>query len=1163
MQLIAYCKESPGCLPGRFHLHPKIWLIMKLTLFLLLVACFQVQGKVYSQTVTLSEKNAPLEAVLKKIKKQAGFHLVYREEWMSRSRRVNINLKDASVKEALDACFKGQSLTYELINNTVVLKLVEPPVVQAPKANAGTQAIIVTGVVMDENGVVLEDVSIVEKGTGNGASTGADGTFRITVAGERSVLVFSYVGKEQQEVTVGKQESLTIILKDALSDMEDVVVIAYGSQKKVTVTGSVSTVNTAELKQSSATNLSAALAGRLPGLSATQGSGQPGRDDATLFLRGAATTNGRGPLVLIDGVPRDNIREIDPNEVASISVLKDASATAVFGVRGANGVILITTKRGTAGKTQLTASVDQTFTGFAREPERLTSLEYLELRNEAARNDGIALPYTEEYIGKFRDPYQGLDPNAPDYEDRKAFRDYIYPNHDWYRKMITRYAPQTRVNLGATGGTDKVGFFVNGVYLRQGGNLSVEPAPQLGYDASSWMDRFNFRSNLDYKLTSDLKLSLDIGSYIERINMPSAGLYGGSTDWMITDLIYQVQTITPNTPGPLVLPGYDIPEGALVDPGYLDRAAYEIINRMGFRNEMRSQLNSSFAADWDLSNLVTPGLSVRGMISYDQRSTSAMQGYKVEPLYLALVDHEHDTLSYAVRRGNAEPLSITKGVDSRYNINMQATVNYKRRFGRHDVGGMFLAQRDYWETTAGEIPFNVIGVSGRATYSYDDRYLAEVNMGYNGSEQFAPSKRFGFFPAVSAGWVVSNESFMRDLNYYISNLKFRASYGKVGNDRMGSARFLYMDNITMGGGPLGSLGRGQGVNQGLLGNPNITWEQATKQNYAIDLGLFNELDISFDYYIENRTDILISRNTVPELQGVPLGNIPRVNMGEVNNKGFEIELRYNKTLNKDVSFGLYGNFGVNKNKVIFMDEPMSDETYAHQYRITGYPMGQAWGNEIDYSNGNGIFNSQQELDAYLSRTTYGFGVPRVGDFIYKDVNGDGIVDNKDEVPIKYSNIPGRTYGLGFNFRYKGFDLNVFFQGVGKYSTLYANQGVYENIKLGTYYGYHKAAWTPERYAAGEKITYPALSTITTTNHRANDFFIMDRSFVRLKNIELSYSLSPPLLRDIKLQGVRFYISAHNFYTWHNLKMEHMDPEQGSSIGYPVTKSLSFGANINF
>lgn len=1028
------------------------------------------------------------------------------------------------------------------------------------------QTKIISGKVTSaEDGASIPGANISVKGTTSGSVTDINGDYSISVEDD-ATLVFSFIGYATQEVPVAGRSVIDIALTGDVQTLQEIVVVGYGEQEKVSVTGAVSSIGNKELRQSSSASLANALAGRLPGLTSIQsGGGQPGRDDAILYLRGAATTNGRDPLILIDGVPRDNIRTLDANEIASISILKDASATAVFGVRGANGVILITTRRGTAGKPEFSVSAEQTYSSFTHEPERLHSIDYMNLRNEASRNDGITpLPFSQEQMDKYANPLAGLDPNDPDYAEKARVRQYMYPDHDYYREFIARYAPQLRINTNASGGTDKASYFVNAGYLHQGGNLKTEPESVLGYDPSSRMDRFNFRANLDYKVTKALKTFLNIGSYIEQVNMPSAWLYGGGdTNWMMRDLFYQAQTILPITPGPTTIAGFGVAPGQIVDPGYMDRSAFEIMNRFGYRNEVRSNLNSSFGFDWDLSRLVTKGLSLKGMLSYDSKATTAMQGSKSERLFLAEVNPVTDELSYAVKRSDERLLSLIKAADSRFNINLQGSINYHRTFReKHAVTGMILGQRDHWESTAGEIPFNVLGVASRVTYGYDSRYLAELNMGYNGSEQFAPGKRYGFFPAISAGWVASNEAFLRN-NRVVTNLKLRASYGKVGNDKIGTARFLYQSNITMGGGPLGSLGFGQGVNQGLLGNPDISWEVAKKQNYGVDLQLINDLNLSFDYFLENRSQILISRGTVPEFQGVPLGNIPKANLGVVDNRGYEIELTYNKSITNDLSLMIRGNYGYNHNEVKFMDEQIRDESYVYRYTTTGFPIGQSWGYKIDDSNGNGYFNSKEELDDYLANTTYGFGEPRVGDFKYLDLNGDGIVNDKDRAPIGYSSIPGVTYGLSLNLGYKAFDFTVFFQGVSKYTSNYGAQGVYEYIIRGTYFDYHKNAWTPERYANGDKITYPALSTHSTTNHTANDFFIMDRSFLRLRNIELAYSIPDGALNFLGIQKMRIYVSGQNIFTWHKLRMSHLDPENNDPIGYPVTKMTSFGLNVTF
>ncbi|WP_211325376.1 TonB-dependent receptor [Larkinella arboricola] len=1127
--------------------------------------------EVLSQRISITVNEMEIDKVLEKIEGQTRVRFIYSAEVIRADRKVTLDSQNQRLGAVLETLLGPLGIEYKVSRKTILLlKAAErkTSLKTEPLENVAPREINreITGKVLDEKGQPIPGASVIVKGTTLGTSTNAEGEYILSLPDDKDAIIFSFVGYVPQEVLVGTMTNLVVTLKVDEKALEEVVVVGFGQQKKVSVTGAVASVTSEVLQQSSSASLANSLSGRLPGLTSIQsGGGQPGRDDATMYLRGAATTNGRSPLILIDGVPRDNIRTLDANEVASVSILKDASATAVFGVRGANGVILITTKRGSAGKNELTINAEQSFSSFTREPERLHSLEYMALRNEASRNDGISpLPFDDAIMAKYANPLAGLDPNDPDYARKAMVRRYMYPDHDYYREYISRYAPQTRVNMNVTGGTDKVSYFVNGGFLHQGGNLNTEPKSVLGYDPSSKMDRYSFRANLDYKVTNSLKSFLNIGSYIEQVNMPSAWLYGNSdTGWMMSDLIYQAQTILPITPGPVTIDGFGVAPGQIVDPGYMDRSAFEIMNRMGYRNEVRSNLNASFGMDWDLSNTVTKGLSIKGMISYDARATTAMQGKKSERLYLAEVNPAKDELTYAVKRSDESLLALTKAADSRYNINMQGSINYARTFGRHDVTGMILGQRDTWESTAGEIPYNVLGVAARATYAYDERYLAEVNMGYNGSEQFAPGHRYGFFPAVSAGWVISNERFLKN-NRLLTNLKLRASYGKVGNDKMGSSRFLYQSDITLGGsGPLGSLGLGQTINQGLLGNPNITWEIAQKQNYGLDAQLLGDLSLSVDVFKERRSNILISRGTVPEFQGVPLGNIPKVNMGLVDNQGYELELSYNKAFNRDFRVMVSGNYGYNHNTVKFLDESVRDETYVYRYRATGFPLNQSWGYKIDYSNGNGFFNSKEELDTYLKSTTYGFGEPRVGDFKYVDLNGDGVIDDKDQAPIGYSNIPRVTYGLSLTFEYKGFDLTTFFQGVGKYSSNYQQQGVYEYIIRGTYFDYHKSAWTPERYAAGEEITYPALSTHSTTNHTANDFFIMNRSFTRLKNLVLGYTVPAGALKGVGISKLRVYVSAQNYFTWDRLKMGHLDPENDSSLGYPVTKMANFGLNLTF
>ena len=1037
-------------------------------------------------------------------------------------------------------------------------------VVGTGTALAQTSGRTITGKVLDENNQPMPGVTIIVDGTTNGTMTGSDGTFTLGGVPSGATVIVSCIGYTNQVLPEGKSNYVVSLVPDS-EMLEETVVVAFGQQKKLSVTGAISTVASADLRKTTSTRLDNALAGRVTGLTSMQsGGGQPGVDGATMYLRGAATTNGKSPLILVDGVERDNIRTIDMNEVESISVLKDASATALYGVQGANGVILIQTRKGQKGKAQLNISVDQGWTSFTKEPSRLHSWEYCELRNEALMNSGEKAAFSDETIAKFRNPLLGLDPSSPDYDNQVAIRKAVYCDNDYYRMYLKSNTPQTRANANISGGTDFVNYFVNVGYIHQGGNLNTESPDYLGYDPQCYMNRLSLRSNLDFHITKSLTASLNIASYAENVNMPAVGdLYRGDQSWMITDLIYQCQTILPISPGPTTDSRFGVESGGIVGYNYLDRSAFEIINRRGFHTNKRKNLNTQFSVNWDLSELVTKGLSINGMAAYDTYNIGVLEGRKKEQVYNVRVDYDSETLSYSSNGDKIEPLTMTSSRLSNYQIYVQGSINYARTFGKHNVTAMATAYRRFWEGTSANIPYNVLGTAARATYSFDDRYLVEGNLGYNGSEQFAPSKRFGLFPSGSIGWIASNESFLKG-NKYLTWLKFRASYGLVGNDSMGGLRFLYQDDnqIQSGNGFVQGLG-GKIVKEGLIGNKNITWELSKKMNLGVEIGLFKDFRINVDYFTEKRDQILLRRRTVPSFQGVSSDYIPRVNMGKVDNHGVDVEVSYSHTFNRDFSISSRVNFGFNDNTVIELDEPMRSEEYAYQYHEEGFRLGQEFGYLIDWNSpGNGYFTSQDEIDNYYP---YEFGgKPRVGDFVYKDVNGDGVIDQKDLSPIGYSTtVPGLNYGISLGLNFKGIDFNVLFSGLGRYSKYYSGQGVVEWTKQGTYFDWTRNGWTEERYKNGEKITYPAISTSQTVSHTENDFFIQNRSFLRLKNIELGYTLPERFLSKVGVKALRVYVSGQNLFVWDNLRITHIDPEQNNSYGYPITKNVTLGLNINF
>lgn len=1087
--------------------------------------------------------------------------LLYFKTWMKATGRNLVSAKVLSLVVLLSAvpyaAFSGNGSLSEV----------------SESMQAGTQT--VSGTVQDQDGTPLIGVTVTSSPS-NGVVTDVNGKFTIKVP-SGAELTFSYLGYKTVKVKVGARTTINVKMESDSQQLEEQVVVGYGTQKKVSVVASISSVNSKELRQSSSPNLANALAGRLAGLTSLQSGGsQPGFDDADLYLRGASTTNGTRPLILIDGVPRDNIRTLDANEVATVSVLKDAAATAVYGVRGANGVILITTKRGEVGQTKLDISFDQSFQAFTREPERVNSWEFMTLRNEANRNDGMNEEYSGKMISRSLNPLMGLDPNDPDYALKAARRNYMYPNHDWYREIFKKWSPQSRVNINISGGTEKLQYFVNASYLHQGGNLHTEPKSKLGYDPQARMTRYSFRSNLDYNITKNFKAFLNLGSYIEKVGMPGTTTYGGDNKWMIRDLIHCTVGMKPMTVGPTTPDaslGYDVIPDKVIRPVETDRSPFESVNRKGYRDETRTNLNASIGGEWNMT-FITKGLSLKGMASFDAVANTILGGDITEMSFATSVDEDNDQIYFAADRELNGTLSLSKSGYTNYTVNLQGSLNYSRTFGKHDVGAMILVQRDFWETNSAPLnmPYNMMGMAARVTYGFDNRYLLDANMGYNGSEQFSPKNRFGFFPSFAVGWVVSNENFLKG-NKVITNLKLRASYGKVGSDKIGDNRFLYLDNHTYsssGGVAVGGYGT---INENRPGNYNLQWEVSKKQNYGIDLQLWSDWSITFDYFIEQRSKILKNQGMAPQFAGVP--QWPYLNLGVVDNSGYELEINYNKSFNKDLFLSVKGNFSYNHNKVKFWDEVPYADGYYYKYRTTGQSLDQTFGYKIDWSNGNGYFNTQEELDKYTEGyvdengvehkgITYNLSTaPQLGDFKYIDQNGDGIIDEKDRVPIGYTKVPRVSYGLNVSLNYKWFDFTVFLQGVGKYSSYYSGQGVHENIYQGTFFKYHKTAWTAERYAAGQKITYPRLSTGETCSKIENDFFVMDRAFIRLKAIELGYTLPSNALRAIGINKLRVYFRGDNLVTWDRLRTNSTDPEQTDQIGYPIVKTFNFGFNVTF
>lgn len=1015
------------------------------------------------------------------------------------------------------------------------------------------QPVTVKGTVVDAAGEPLIGVSVLVKETTHGIVTDIDGEFTLAVTPGR-ILQISYIGYLTQEIVVKDSQPLWIVLQEDMKMLEEVVVIGYGTQDKVSVTGAVAEIKTSDIKKTPSPNLIDALTGRLPGLTTIQSSSLLGDEGFELYLRGASTTNGKSPLILIDGVPRSNLSMLDPNEVASISILKDASATAVFGVRGANGVILVTTNTGNKEKPELSVSADFGLRTLPYLYHPVDSRTFAEMRNLALQNDGLPPLYSQRQLQLFSDG-----------------SNYYYPNTDWTSILYKDTAPQNRYNVNLSGGIDRVNYFVNVSYLTQGSNIKTLSKKELGYDPTYKYNQFNFRTNLDIEVNNWMKATANLAGYINTVNRPNTSI--GYT-------FHYLYFTPPTIPGPVTPEGLEgVEPGIPIGTNRMNTEnAYAQLNYKGYVTDRNTNLQTTAALDFDLSEIITKGLTSRVMVSFDYTGRDNITASKEFVVYRFNVNEVVDPTT-----GAAEdvatwsstspiqhyPLKVERSDNQyRYNLNLQWMVNYNKTIGEdHNITAMLLGQYDNAEanSTSGDglLPYNRLGISGRTTYNFGGRYLAEFNIGYNGSEQFAPGKRFGVFPAGSIGWVISREKFMENVTP-ISLLKLRLSYGKVGNDNIGSSRFLYMDNYELrDSGMVSALGGGNYYNEVLIGNPNLTWEVAYKQNYGLELEMLNrELFMNVDIFREKREQILITRGTVPTILGRPLSVVPRANLGRINNKGFELELGYRKALNKDLSFSAKGSFSYARNTVEFLDESYLGDDYASPYRSTGYSMGQNFGYLIDWdSPGKGYFTSQQEIDNYPA--VYEGVQPRPGDFVYKDVNLDGVINTKDEIPIGYSKIPRITYGVNLACNYKGFDISALFQGVGQASVYYSDRGVFENGNDGFYAKHMFNSWTKERYESGAKIDYPALTSISSSSLRNNDYFIQNRSYLRLKNAEIGYTLPASWCNKIALSNARIYVNGSNLFTLSNLTFDYLDPEQSGPLVIPVQRVFNLGINIKF
>ena len=1041
------------------------------------------------------------------------------------------------------------------------------------------QKITVSGTVLDKTtNEPLIGVSVVVKGVANaGTITDMDGKFTLKLPYAEAPLVFSYLGYQPQEIIPSTKKELTVLLQEDTKALQEVVVVGYTKQRKETMVGSVATITTKDLTQSPTANINNALAGRLPGLVVNQyAGGEPGVDQSELFIRGKATYGNQSAIVIVDGIERD-MSYLAPDEIETFTILKDASATAAYGIRGANGVIVITTKRGKAAEkatVNLKASigVNQPI-GF---PEYLGSADYATLYNEARLNDAKMTGADVSSLNLFSQ--QAID------NFRRAKGDNSDGlGYDWdYYDFAFKPGMQEDVSLSIRGGTDKVRYYVLANYFSQGGNYKYSDAGE--YDSQTRFTRYNFRSNIDININRYLSTRLDLGARITDRNAP--GTTAG-----------RLMTICATQPPylPILVEENSHPQneeyiqqnsrGMLYGDNIYRYNILGELSRTGYLNEKNTYLNGSFAMNLDMGFL-TKGLKAEIMFSYDasegrwinRKLDTYKDGYREYPKYATFMPIEgsdaymeggHYTGAY--KTGNKYDIDQTIGNGFSHNASdgrtyIQARVDYNRVFkDRHEVTAMLLANRGN-RTVNNELAYHSQGITGRFAYYYNQKYLMEFNCGYNGSENFAPGKRYGFFPAGSIGWVISEEPFMKKASW-IDFLKVRASYGLVGSDNV-SSRFPYL--AFYGGGSGYHFGNNfgtevGGTSEGNLANENLTWENARKLNVGIDFTTLNQrLALTVDAFYEYRFDIITDMNG-DGIMGYPdiVGKDAALqNLGEVSNRGVDVELSWNDKIGKDFRYYIRPNLTFSRNRLEYKAEVARKNSWRKE---TGKRLYENFVYVFDHFVAN-----QDEADRLNKIGYQPWGQLIPGDVVYKDLDRNGVIDDEDRTAMGNPRSPELMFGIPFGFQYKNFDFSVLLQGATNTSILLNGAAVFdfpqfEQDKIGRVKKMHLDRWTPETAATAK---YPALHYGTHDNNKNGNssLFLYDASYLRLKNVEIGYNVSPNWLRKFHVQQARIYVQGLNLLTFDKLGDVDIDPETKSGDGaswYPIQKVFNFGIDITF
>ena len=1103
-----------------------------LFVFCFLVAALQAKSPVYGQakTFTVSLKNVTLKEVISYVEKNSQYVFFFKPEVINQSTQISVSLKNATVKQLLDKVSEQANIVYEMKERQIVLK--EKKV---SEQSVSQKKRLLQGLVKDEQGNPIIGASIQLKNTGTGVITDLDGLFQIQVTDKNSVIVISYIGYVTQEISVGDRSSITVQLKEDTKSLEEVVVTAFGAtQKKETMVGSIQQVRPAELKVPSS-SLSTSFAGRMAGVIAIQRSGQPGADGADFWIRGKSTFgDATGVLIVLDGVEisSSDLNALDPEVIESFSILKDATATAMYGTRGANGVMIVTTKSGQdLLKPIINFRLETSMSQLTSVPEMVGGVDYMKLYNEALTTRGITTGLYDDT--KIRATEQGLNP-------------LVYPNVDWYNEMFNKNAFAQRFNFNIRGGKKAVTYFMSASVKHDAGNLKSLSKDYFSYNNNINVMRYDFVNNLSIKATNTTKISLGLNVSLRDWKGPSAGVDG----------IFSMSREASPVDFPIVYPARNDKEiytlwggmsGGIYNNGYRNPVAEYVV---GYKKQFASTVNANIRLDQDLK-MVTKGLKLHVLASFKNWSkteTTRKAGYN----QFEIDQYNEATGEYTLSRvGNEQKTALnTEGAatgDRR--IFIQAYLDYKRKFGVHDVNAMLLYNQDQLDNNKPDnllssLPRRKQGIAARLSYAYDDRYLAEVNFGYNGSENFAKNNRFGFFPSIALGYNISQEKFWEPISNVISHFKLRGSYGLVGNDGI-NERYAYLEDIVLSSDKWKyTTGVNQNVNlQGPVWNryynPNLTWEVGKKLNVGFDMQLFHQVNLNFDVFKEIRSKIYMQKvNTLPDFIGTGETKIYE-NSGKMKNVGFDIALDYNKQITKDFFLSFKGTLTYAHNTILERDEPPF-QLYPNLSSV-GYSRGQ----HLVYV-ADGLFRDQADVDSHAEQTL-GY-IPQPGDIKYvdqPDANGncDGIINTNDRVYMGYPEDPEIVYGFGPSMKYKNWDFSFFFQGAARTSILMSGFHPFgKNATRGVMKFIADDYWSESN--PNPNAAYPRLTRDTNANNTVNSsYWLRNGAFLKLKNAEIGYTF----------KMFRAYLNGSNLLTFSPFK--HWDPEMGGGSGmkYPTQR----------